>query len=97
MSNKVAIVTDSTAYLPQECLKQYNVSVAPLSVIWGEQVLLDGVDIQPDEFYTRLTESKTMPTTSQATPAMMLNTFRSLLERRYDVLGIFVSSRMSGT
>ncbi len=97
MSNKVAIVTDSTAYLPQECLKQYNVSVIPLSVIWGEQVLLDGVDIQPDEFYIRLAESKTMPTTSQVTPAMMLNTFQSLLERGYDVLGIFVSSRISGT
>ncbi len=97
MSNKVAIVTDSTAYLPQECIKQYNISVAPLSVIWGEQVLLDGVDIQPGEFYTRLADSKVMPTTSQATPAMMQKTFQSLLEQGYDVLGIFVSSKISGT
>jgi DegV family protein with EDD domain len=97
MSNKVAIVTDSTAYLPQECIKQYNISVAPLSVIWGEQVLLDGVDIQPSEFYTRLADSKVMPTTSQATPAMMQKTFQSLLELGYDVLGIFVSSKISGT
>ena len=43
MSNKVAIVTDSTAYLPEECVKQYNISVTPLSVIWGDQVYLDGV------------------------------------------------------
>jgi DegV family protein with EDD domain len=97
MSNKVAVVTDSTAYLPPECLKQYNISVAPLSVIWGEQVLLDGVDIQPGEFYARLADSRVMPTTSQATPAIMLKTFQSLLEHGYDVLGVFVSSRISGT
>lgn len=97
MSNKVAIVTDSTAYLPQECLKQYNISVTPLSVIWGEQVSLDGVDIQPEEFYNRLADSKVMPTTSQATPAAMLSTFQSLLAQGYDVLGVFVSSKISGT
>ena len=53
MSNKVAIVTDSTAYLSEECLKQYNISVTPLSTIRGEQVYLDGVDIRPAEYYER--------------------------------------------
>jgi DegV family protein with EDD domain len=97
MSNKVAIVTDSTAYLPQDCIKQYNISITPLSVIWGEEVHQDGVDITPVEFYTRLKASKVMPTTSQVTPAVMINTFRSLLEQGYDVLGVFLSSRISGT
>lgn len=97
MSNKVAIVTDSTAYLPEECIKQHNISVTPLSVIWGEQVYLDGVDIRPAEFYERLPKSKTLPTTSQVTPAVMMSTFKSLLEQDYDVLGIFVSSKISGT
>jgi len=97
MSNKVAIVTDSTAYLPEECLKQYNISVTPLSVIWGEEVYLDGVDILPGEFYNRLPDAKVMPTTSQVTPAVMQSTFQSLLEQGYDVLGIFISSKISGT
>lgn len=97
MSNKVAIVTDSTAYLPEECLKQYNISVTPLSVIWGDQVFLDGVDIMPDEFYKRLVDSKAMPTTSQVTPAAMQGAFQFLLEQGYDVLGIFLSSKISGT
>jgi len=57
MPNKVAIVTDSTAYLPQDCLKQYNISVTPLSVIWDERMYRDGVDILPGEFYKRLAES----------------------------------------
>jgi DegV family protein with EDD domain len=97
MSNKVAIVTDSTAYLPEECLKQYNISVTPLSVIWGDRVYLDGMDILPSAFYKRLLESKVMPITSQVTPAAMQSTFQSLLEQSYDVLGIFLSSKISGT
>lgn len=97
MSNQVAIVTDSTAYLPEDCLKQYHITITPLSVIWGEDIYQDGVDILPGEFYSRLTSSKNMPTTSQVTPGMMQDTFKSLLEQGYDVLGIFLSSRISGT
>lgn len=97
MPNKVAIVTDSTAYLPEELVKQYNISITPLSVIWGEEVQQDGVDIQPHQFYELLSTSKIMPTTSQATPAVMQSAFKSLLDAGYDVLGIFISSKISGT
>lgn len=97
MSNKVAIVTDSTSYLPEECLKRYNITVVPLSVIWGTEVYRDGVDILPDDFYKRLAGSKVMPSTSQVTPAAFQSTFQSLLVQGYDVLGIFVSSKISGT
>ena len=95
--NKVAIVTDSTAYLPKEIISQYHISIVPLSLVWGEQILLDGVDIQPVEFYDRLSNSKIMPTTSQVAPAAMLGTIQPLLEQGYDVLGIFLSSKFSGT
>jgi DegV family protein with EDD domain len=97
MPNQVAIITDSTAYLPKECLEEYRISVTPLSVIWGDQAYMDGVDILPDEFYKRLAHSKTMPTTSQVTPAAMKIAFESLLLQGYDVLGIFLSSKISGT
>ena len=97
MPNRVAIVTDSTAYLPEDCLKQYDITVTPLSVIWGDQVYQDGVDILPGDFYMRLAESRVMPTTSQVMPAVMQLTFESLLLQSYDVLGIFLSSKISGT
>jgi DegV family protein with EDD domain len=97
MSNKVAIVTDSTAYLPEDCLKQYQITITPLSVIWGNDVFRDGVDLLPGEFYSRLQQSTSMPTTSQVTPGVMLDTFKVLLEQGYDVLGIFLSSKISGT
>ncbi len=49
--SKVAIVTDSTANIPSELIKNYPVFVAPLQVLWDEKVLLDGIDIQPDAFF----------------------------------------------
>ena len=51
--SKIAIVTDSTAYIPSELVKQYNLTVTPQVLIWGEETYQDGVDIQPDEFYER--------------------------------------------
>jgi DegV family protein with EDD domain len=85
MTNKVAIVTDSTAYIPEEYLKQYNITVTPLSVIWGNEIYRDGVDIPPNEFYKCLAESKVMPTTSQGTPAAFQSTFQLLLKQRFDI------------
>jgi hypothetical protein len=52
--SKVAIVTDSTAYLPPTFVHQYNIGVVPLTVILEEESFRDGVDINPSEFYTRL-------------------------------------------
>jgi DegV family protein with EDD domain len=95
--NKVSILTDSTAYLPDALLKQYAIEVIPLSIIWENETFRDGIDISPEDFYKRLATAKTMPTTSQATVGAMEAMFRSLLEKGRDVLGIFVSSKISGT
>lgn len=95
--SKVAIVTDSSAYLPEETLNQYQITVIPLSIIWDDQIYRDGVDILPGEFYQRLSTSKTMPTTSQVTTAGMQCAFQNLLDQDYDVLGMFISSKFSGT
>jgi len=95
---KIAIVTDSTAYLPPGFVQKHNITITPLVVIWGEETLEDGVDIQPSQFYTRLQTAKIMPSTSQATPATMVAAFDSLIAQGYDeILGIFISSNLSGT
>ena len=95
--SKVAIVTDSTAYLPNDILKKYSITVTPQILIWGDETFQDGVDIQPDEFYRKLETAKTMPTTSQVAIVTMKTAFESLLEAGYDVLGIFLSAKLSGT
>lgn len=93
----VAIVTDSTAYIPPNLLQQYQITVTPQILIWGEETFQDGVDIQPQEFYRRLSTAKVMPTTSQVSVVTMQNTFQRLVEEGHEVLGIFISSKLSGT
>jgi DegV family protein with EDD domain len=94
---KVALVTDSTAYIPKELLQRYSITVVPQVVIWDNQTLEDGVDIQPTEFYARLSTSKTMPTTSQVSVQSMFKAFSTLLAEGNEVLGMFLSAKLSGT
>ncbi|PKN94182.1 MAG: DegV family protein [Chloroflexi bacterium HGW-Chloroflexi-6] len=94
---KVAILTDSTAYLPTAYLKAEQVTTVPLNVIWEEKVFEDGVDITPEEFYEKLKNTKKMPTTSQVSAGRMQEKFQELLDQGFDVLGIFISSTLSGT
>ena len=95
--SKIAIVTDSTAYIPPNLVQKHNLTVTPQVLIWGEETFQDGVDIQPDEFYARLKTDKVMPTTSQVSIATMKSTFENLIERGYDVLAILLSAKLSGT
>ena len=94
---KVAILTDSTAYLPQDQMEKYGISSVPLAVIWGEETFEDGITITPEEFYIRLKTAKIMPSTSQPSVGKMQDAFKVLLDQNYEVLGIFISSKLSGT
>ena len=69
---KFAIVTDSTAYMPEALIKKYDVHVIPVRVHWDDTTLIDGVDITPVQFYKRLEKSTTIPSTSQPSPDMGL-------------------------
>ncbi len=94
---KVAIVTDSTAYLPKEYIDTLPIRVVPLTLNWDGKSYRDGIDIQPNEFYTRLAKSNTLPTTSQATVKDFSDVFESLVGEGYDVLTMPISSGISGT
>ena len=95
--SKFAIVTDSTSYIPKEIIQKYDITVAPQVLIWGEETFRDGIDIQPSEYYSRLKTAKVMPSTSQVSPATMHETFQGLIDQGFEVLGIFISSKLSGT
>ena len=75
---KVAIVTDSTAYIPKEITKELPITIVPLKVIWGDDAYSDGVDIQPEEFYQRLQTARVMPSTSQPTPMQFKEVFDAI-------------------
>lgn len=95
--SKVAIVTDSTAYLPDELVSAYDITVVPLVVIWGEETLRDNIDIGPNEFYARLAKSKTMPSTSQATIQAFIEVFQKLTDQGFEILTVVISAALSGT
>jgi len=94
---KIAIVTDSSAYIPEEVLKGLDVTVIPLWLIWEGENLKDGVDIDPPEFYRRLKTAKSLPTTSQLPPADFVKLFQEKSEIVDAIVAILLSSKISGT
>jgi len=62
--SQIAVLTDSVACVPDELLERYPIHVIPLHVNFGAESYLDGVEMSLDEFYRRLRENKSLPTTS---------------------------------
>jgi len=93
----IKIVTDSTCDLPKGLTDKYNIKVVSLSVNFGEESYLDGVEISNKEFYERLRNSDKLPTTSQVNPGKFVETFESILNEGDEVLGIFLAEEFSGT
>lgn len=94
---RVALVTDSTTYLPKEYMDKYGIREIPVSIIWSGKSYRDGVDMQADEFYRRLSTASEMPGTSQPSPEAVKAVFEELLSDGYDILAIFISHKLSGT
>lgn len=95
--SKVAIVSDSSAYIPKEYVEKYDLTILPLTVNWQGKSLYDGVDIQATDFYQQLAISKEMATTSQVTVGQFLEVFGKLLEEGKDVLYLGISKGLSAT
>lgn len=95
--NKVALVADSTAYLPSDLIEKYQIDIIPLSVIWDGDTFEDGVDITTSQFYDRLEKSPSLPSTSQPPAGRFKDRFSALLDSGKDVVAILISAGISGT
>jgi DegV family protein with EDD domain len=95
--DQIRIVTDSTCDLPDEVLKEYNIAVAPLTVRFGQRSFKDRVEISTEEFFEKMGKSKEVPSTSQVSVGEFTDIFKALGENGGTVLGLFLSSRLSGT
>lgn len=94
---KLAIVTDSTAFLPDRVKNHQDLFVIPITVILDGKVYNEGVDIKADEYYKLLKKSKEFPTTSQPTFGETLDLYKQLKEKGYDtIISIHLSSGISG-
>jgi DegV family protein with EDD domain len=83
--------------MPKELVEKYEIIVAPQILIWGKETFEDGVDIMPNEFYTRLAKASVMPSTSQVTVTKFQEIYQRLLDQDYEILTIVISSLLSGT
>lgn len=91
----IQIVIDSTTDLPAQAAEQ--VKIVPLTIHFGEQQYVSGVDIDARSFYEKLVESDVLPTTSQPTPAAFADVFQAAVEAGDEVVCITISSKLSGT
>lgn len=93
----IAVLTDSTAYLHPDMIQRYGIRVAPLKIHWGEETFVDGVDITPSQFYTRLAMNSSTPTTSQPSMHDFLQIFNELASQYDGIIVPLISSGFSGT
>ena len=93
-----AIIADSTCDIPAELIERYHIHIIPQIVIWGDQELRDRVDIQPEEFYLRLSASPQLPTTSQPSVKSFIEHYQAAqVDGATEIVVLTVSSAMSGT
>lgn len=94
---KVAIVTDSTAYLEPGVAQELDITVIPLNVHIGDETLRDGIDITPEAFFQRLDQGAPIPRTSPPSVQMFERTYANLHARTDQILSIHISGRLSQT
>ena len=93
----IAITTDSTCDLPQRFIDENDITVVPLTVLLGDTVYRDGVDIKPDDVYSFVEKTGKLPKTSAVTPAEYFEVFKQLTDEGKKVLHIGFSSGLSSS
>ena len=98
MPNRIALITDSTCDIPAEWREEFDIDVIPLTIVWGTEQFLDGVDLSAEAFYQRLEEDAVIPSTSQPSPQVFKDAYAKAARKGYDeILVIVISEAMSGT
>src|SRR4051812_6116550 len=93
----IAVVTDSSADLPDAILDRHRIALIPLQVVFGTATFRDRLELKPEEFYRRLRTSQELPTTSQPAPADFIKAFRDARGEAEEVVAVLLGSTLSGT
>ena len=91
----IKIISDSTCDLTKELLEEYNISILPLHVMLGEQDLLDGVTVMPDDIYKWADENKTTPKTSAPSIEDAMDILKPYVDNGDEVIYFSISKEMS--
>ncbi len=93
----VGVLTDSAADLSEEIIRAHGIQVVPMMLVDGDDVYRDGVDMTAERFHKMLASQERLPTTSQPPPASFLEGFKRAAADAEQVVGVVLSSRLSGT
>jgi DegV family protein with EDD domain len=92
-----AVVTDSTADLPDEWRDRYAIEVVPLKVLFGDETFRDRVDMSDEEFFRRLAAATKLPTTSAPSPGDFAKVFTRLAKDYEGCISIHIGAQLSAT
>ena len=94
---KTAIVTDSTAYIPEQIRNQHDIHMIPLSVNFENETYQEEVEITSEQFFEKMRDQQNLPTTSQPPVGKFVELFEQLSKEYDAVISIHLSSGISGT
>lgn len=92
---RIAIVTESASNLPPEVAESNDIHVIPLTIVWGDETFLDGVDMTPQEFYARLGTDDHQVSTSAPTPEQALKVIDELSHSADDIVAVLLARELS--
>lgn len=94
---KIAVVTDSTAYIPKEMREEHHIHMIPLQVVFGEKTFLEETELDWRSFYKEVKNHDELPTTSQPSFGELIALYEELGKTYDAVISIHLSSGISGT
>ncbi len=95
--SSIGIITDSTSGISREFAEEYDIKVMPLKLIFGDEIFLDGVDLDSEAFLRKLDSSPELPTTSQPSPGEFVEAYKQMAEKYEQLISVHISSAISGT
>jgi DegV family protein with EDD domain len=93
----VKIITDSLGDVPAELVRNLDITVIPIHVLFGTQSYQDGIDLSTDQFYQKLVLSKTLPTTAVPALGTFIQVLENVLKSTEEIIVLSVSHKLSAT
>lgn len=94
---KIAVMTDSTAYIPKDIREKHHIYMLPLSVMFDDATYQEEIDITTEEFYSKLRNASQLPKTSQPSIGYITEKLEELAMTYDAVISVHLSSGISGT
>lgn len=95
--SKVAVITDSTAYIPKELREEKNITMVPLNVVFGNEAYKEEIEITTEQFYEEMKSTERLPKTSQPAVGLFEEVYKKLAQDHDEIIVITLSSGISGT